>query len=110
MTDPRLLTVLLLSTILSACGSLTPSFYRLDVRQGNTLKQEQIERLQPGMTKRQVQNLMGSPAVTDPFRQNRWDYIYTFYPAGDSQRGQRRHITLYFEGELLARIDDPQRP
>lgn len=110
MNYPRLLIVLSLFIALSACGSLTPSFYRLDVRQGNVLEQEQIDRLQPGMTKRQVQNLLGSPAITDPFRQNRWDYIYIFYPSGDSQRGQRRHITLHFEGELLARIDDPQRP
>lgn len=105
MTRHRLPIILILLITLTACGSLTPTFYRLDVRQGHAMDQEQFARLQPGMTKRQVQSLLGSPPITDPFRQDRWDYIYLFYPAGDVERGERRHITLYFEGDLLARIE-----
>lgn len=110
MTDLRLFIALLLILMLSACSSLTPSFYRLDVRQGNVLEQAQVEQLRPGMSQRQVQSILGSPAIIDPFRVNRWDYLYTFYPAGDIQRGQRRHLILYFENDLLVQIDDSEQP
>lgn len=110
MTRYHLPIILLLLTGLTACSSLTPTFYRLDVRQGNALDQEQLAQLHPGMSKRQVQNLLGSPSITDPFRQDRWDYIYTFYPSGDVERGERRHVTLYFEGDALARVDDDSSP
>ncbi len=109
MTDLRLFTALVLILVLSACSSLTPSFYRLDVRQGNVLESTQVEQLQPGMSRRQVQALLGSPAIIDPFRANRWDYLYMFYPAGDVQRGQRRHLTVYFEDEVVVRVEDSEQ-
>ena len=48
---------------LSGCGVL----YKLDVQQGNLFGKEQVETLKPGMSKRQVQLVMGSPSIISPF-------------------------------------------
>jgi outer membrane protein assembly factor BamE len=86
------------------CSPFVPSFYEVDVRQGHYLDQEKINQLQTGMSKRQVQILMGQPLLSDPFHPNRWDYVYRFKRDGDLVTN--RHISLFFEGELLSRIED----
>lgn len=96
---------ILTAMTVTACSSITPNFYKLDMRQGNVLEPEKVAQLQPGMSKRQVQNILGSPLLTDPFHQDRWDYIYAFYPRGNREKGEERHLILHFQGETLARID-----
>nr|HPG94625.1 outer membrane protein assembly factor BamE [Dokdonella sp.] len=56
---------------LSGCGVL----YKLDVQQGNLFDKDQVDTLKPGMTKRQVLVVMGSPSIISPFDQDRWDYV-----------------------------------
>ncbi len=86
------------TTLLPAC-----SLYRIDVQQGNTLDTKVIAHLKEGMTRRQVQFLMGTPLIQDPFHKNRWDYVYTFKPGGGKLT--RQHLTIFFEGDKVARID-----
>jgi outer membrane protein assembly factor BamE len=84
------------------CASWLPSFYTIDVRQGNYLDNALVARLRPGMSKTQVQTLLGTPLVTDPFHTNRWDYVYLYEHDGDMQ--ERRRLSLFFNGELLSRF------
>ena len=49
--------------------------YKQNVQQGNAHEQEDLDQLELGMTKKQVAYLLGTPAVHDPFHQDRWDYI-----------------------------------
>ena len=79
------------------------SIYRIDVQQGNTLDTKVIAHLKPGMTRKQVRFLMGTPLIQDPFRSDRWDYVYTFKPGGGKLT--RQHMTIFFEGDKVARID-----
>ena len=58
------------------------SIYKLDVQQGNVVTQEAVNQLKPGMNKRQVRYIMGSPLLVDVFHQTRWDYVYTNQPGG----------------------------
>lgn len=103
---PILALLLVLSTgLVAGCASLTPSFYKLDVRQGNVIEPEVIDQLRPGMSRQQVRRLLGTPLVSDPFRQDRWDYVYMYYPSGDRERGEERRLTLYFDGEVLSRVN-----
>jgi outer membrane protein assembly factor BamE len=88
------------------CSPFVPSFYEVPVRQGNYLDQEKIDQLQRGMSKRQVQILMGQPLLSDPFHPNRWDYVYRVENDGDLVTN--RHISLFFEGELLSRVEDSE--
>ena len=91
--------------LLSSCSSLEfPGVYVLPVDQGNIVTQEMVDQLRPGMSKSQVEYILGSPVLRDSFKRNRWDYIYSF-PPGNGSREQRR-ITLYFdEAETLDYID-----
>lgn len=104
----RLLFFSLFLLQLVACKPFVPSFYTPDVRQGNYLDQEKISQLQTGMSKRDVQVLLGTPLLTDPFRSDRWDYVYRFAEDGDLVASRR--LSLFFEGELLSRVEDSESP
>jgi len=77
-----------------------PGVYKMDIPQGNIITQEMIDQLRPGMTKRQVIFVMGTPLVRDPFRQDRWDYIWSYQPGGGI-RGQEG-LTVYFTDDALS--------
>jgi outer membrane protein assembly factor BamE len=85
-----------------------PFVYKMTVQQGNIITEEMVDRLEPGMTKRQVQFLLGTPVLTDFFRTDRWDYTYTI------QRGHQpmeiRYLTLFFQDDSLVRITGDIQP
>jgi outer membrane protein assembly factor BamE len=85
-----------------------PLVYRPVIQQGNVVSQEQINELEPGMTKRQVRFLLGTPMLTDVFHANRWDY--TFTRGKGSRPEQIRKVTVYFENDRLVRIAGDMRP
>lgn len=88
-----------------------PGIYRADIHQGNIIEQEMIDQLKPGMNKRQVRHIMGSPLLIDTFHQERWDYFYSLKQDGELQ--EQKRISLFFEGEKLARLEGdlmPQEP
>ncbi len=80
-----------------------PGIYRADIHQGNIIEQEMIDQLKPGMNKRQVHHIMGSPLLIDTFHQERWDYFYSLKQEGELQ--EQKRISLFFEGEKLARLE-----
>jgi outer membrane protein assembly factor BamE len=82
--------------------------HRIDVQQGNVISQDALNQLTPGMTRRQVQFVMGSPMVADVFHQDRWDYIFLMQPGNGEV--SREHVTLFFEDDTLARISGTMRP
>jgi outer membrane protein assembly factor BamE len=87
-------------------GLITP--YRMEIVQGNVITKEQMARLKPGMPRRQVVDLLGSPLVADIFHADRWDYVFTIRRQGSEP--QRRSIVLSFRGDVLERIDAPELP
>jgi outer membrane protein assembly factor BamE len=103
---------ILLSVMLGACSSLPvpqfPGVYKISIAQGNIITQEMIDQLEPGMTRRQVIFVMGSPLVRDPYTQNRWDYVFNYQPGG-GVRGQER-VTLFFENEQLVSMSGDFEP
>ena len=89
------------SLTLSGCSLDMLTIYKIDVQQGNALSQEDIDRIQQGMNKRQVEFLLGQPLLSDPFRRDRWDYVFYFKPGyGDPHRAR---LTLWFENDQLVR-------
>lgn len=95
-----------LALLFTACGSAGaldfPGVYKIGIPQGNIITQEMVDQLRPGMTKRQVIFVMGTPLVRDPFHQDRWDYVYSYQPGG-GVRGQER-LTVLFENDQLVRF------
>lgn len=102
LTRSLLIFTLLLS--FSAC-----SIHKIDIQQGNIIEDEQLEKLHVGMRRQQVLRLLGTPLVQDPFRQDRWDYVYYFNPA--NKLADLYQLILFFEGDHLIHFDTdiPQR-
>ncbi len=88
----------------AACGC---SVYKINVQQGNYLKDEKIAQLKVGMTKRQVQYLLGSPIVQDAFHPDRWDYLFWFKNGRDDSV-QQRAMTVYFDGDVVKSFTLPE--
>ncbi len=102
-----LLLVLSGACLVGGCGSTNslrfPGVYRIDIAQGNIITQKQVDQLRPGLNKRQVTFILGTPLVRDTFNQNRWDYVYGFQHGG-GERVQER-LTVYFKDDKLDHID-----
>jgi len=77
--------------------------YKMEIQQGNVVTQDMIARLKPGMTPSQVRFALGTPLVVDPFRNNRWDYVYRLEK--DGRLLETRRITVVFENDKLKGIE-----
>jgi outer membrane protein assembly factor BamE len=78
--------------------------YRMNIQQGNYLEPRAVEQLQVGMTRSQVRYLLGTPMIPVAFDSDRWDYLY-YMKQGRLKAPAQRHLTVYFEGDKVARID-----
>ena len=89
---------------LSACSaeriSNFPS-YKLKVIQGNQLDARAVSSLQQGMSRDQVQLLLGTPLLRDPFHSERWDYTYEISRNGVVNQAETRNLTVLYENDLL---------
>ena len=123
----RLTLIVLAFTILSGCSNslkkspetpTSPKFslpswldfsmpsidiYKPSIMQGSVLEIEAVEKLQLGMSKSAVMNLIGSPSINDPFHQYQWDYIHHSTLNGEQVIQYR--LRLVFDGDVLAEID-----
>jgi outer membrane protein assembly factor BamE len=84
--------------------ALTACVYRIDIQQGNLLDDEDIVQVEVGMTRSQVQFLLGTPMVADSFHRNRWDYAY-YLRRGRSPDVAQRWVVVHFENDRVSRID-----
>ncbi|WP_092953052.1 outer membrane protein assembly factor BamE [Paracidovorax konjaci] len=109
--------ILLLGAGLSACGSfngasnrvvsmVTP--YKVEVVQGNFVSREQVEALQPGMSRQQVKEILGTPLLTSLFHADRWEYVFTLKRPGVD--AQSRKLTVYFKGDAFERAVGDEMP
>lgn len=90
----------LIAVLSSAC------VYRINIQQGNYLDQAAVNQVQEGMTRSQVRYLLGTPLAADPFEKDRWDYVY-YLKKGRSGHVDSRRVTVYFDGEKVAKLDKP---
>ena len=96
--------ILLFASLVAGCTYvplITP--YKMDVQQGNVVTQEMVARLQPGMTRSQVRFTLGTPLVVDPFRADRWDYVYLYMKRGAVT--EQRRIVVVFKDDKLERLE-----
>lgn len=99
MTRYLLITLIAVFTLSTGCKLI----YKQNVQQGNAHVQEDLDQIELGMSKKQVSYLLGTPAIHDPFHQDRWDYISML-----SRRGGEpvsRLVTLRFENDALVATD-----
>lgn len=79
------------------------SAHKIDIQQGNYVTQDMVDKLKPGMSKSQVRFALGTPLVVDPFRNDRWDYIYVLQKQG--RVIEQRRIVVLFNDDKLVRIE-----
>ena len=123
----RLTLIVLAFTILSGCSNSllktpeTPKFpkfsmpswldfsmpsidiYKPTIIQGSVLEIQAVEKLQLGMSKIAVMDLIGSPSIIDPFHQYQWDYIHHSTINGEQVIYYR--LRLIFDEDVLIEID-----
>ena len=98
MRNLLLIAVVALST--TGCGVI----YKQPIYQGNLIREQSVSQLQAGQSKQQVNALLGTPSIPDPFHAQRWDYTA-------SQRVNRvgktevKNFTVYFENDAVTRWD-----
>ncbi|MCX2779561.1 outer membrane protein assembly factor BamE [Microbulbifer thermotolerans] len=105
----RILAVAGLCALLGACSLFKfPGVHRIEVQQGNIITQEMVDQLKPGMTRRQVRFVLGTPLLEDTFNPNRWDYINRIRNP-DGEETQKR-FTVYFNGDILIATSGDWQP
>jgi outer membrane protein assembly factor BamE len=95
---------LLFGTLISSSGCI----YRQTIAQGNLLEQGDVDTLKPGMSKRQVALILGTPAIQSPFHQDRWDYLYSYKI--DREPAVIKSLSLRFTDGQLAVIEGDFKP
>ena len=95
---------------LAGCGSNFgfPGVYRINVEQGNVVTEEMVEQLRPGLNRRQVRYIMGTPLIEDSFHEDRWDYRYLL--RNGNELLSETQLTLWFEEDELVRVEGPDAP
>ena len=93
----KFLLVAVLASATAGCGIL----YKQPIYQGNLIEKTAVDQLQVGQSKQQVQSLLGSPSIADPFHADRWDYTAS---NRTNRRGttEIKNLTLVFNGDTLA--------
>ena len=101
----KLLLVAAVALSTTGCGII----YKQPIYQGNLIREQAVGQLQAGQSKQQVNALLGTPSIPDPFHAQRWDYTA-------SQRINRlgqtevKNFTVYFENDLVTRWDGDYFP
>ncbi|WP_026802386.1 outer membrane protein assembly factor BamE [Arenimonas oryziterrae] len=100
----KALLLILSAVLVSGCNWV----YRQPVYQGNLLEQKYVEQLKEGMSRQQVETLLGTPPVSDPFHQERWDYVAT-------ERYKRnptevKNLTVWFENDQVSKWEGEYFP
>jgi outer membrane protein assembly factor BamE len=105
----RILVLSLAVTLLSACSYIGfPGVYKINVEQGNIVTQDMANQLKPGMNRRQVKFILGTPLIEDTFNQNRWDYLYV--KRNGSTVLSESHLTVVFDGDVLVNVTGDMVP
>lgn len=89
--------------------ALSACVYRQDVPQGNRLDSNTVNQLEIGMSRNQVEFLLGSPAIVGPYQPDQWHYVY-YFKNGETSNIEKSVMTLTFTGDLLQSIEGDLTP
>ena len=97
-----------LALSLTSCSTVQKVVYRIDVPQGNYLEAATVAQVKPGMTAQQVQYLLGTPVLIDPYSNLTWYYV--FLQQHSYQKPEQHTFTVKFDQNGLvssAELDKP---
>tara|TARA_B100002019_G_C21243507_1_gene586930 strand:- start:1324 stop:1635 length:312 start_codon:yes stop_codon:yes gene_type:complete len=93
--------LLIISLLVISCSNT--SIYRVTITQGTVFSQEDIDKLEIGMTKDQVTYVMGQPSFENFFEKNVWNYFFQI-KTGQDIRDERRAKIIFDENGLLSEV------
>ncbi|MCL5272690.1 MAG: outer membrane protein assembly factor BamE [Gammaproteobacteria bacterium] len=94
------ISILLLAVLLSGCSYLR--VHKVDVDQGNIISPSDVSQLHVGISESQVKDVMGTPALTNLFTDDRLEYVYTFKKGYGKM--QETRVTCIFRSGRLTNI------
>ncbi|MHC5225824.1 outer membrane protein assembly factor BamE [Ignatzschineria sp. LJL83] len=89
---------MMLGLVFLAVGCSKFSMHRVDVFQGNYIEQQRLENLKPGMTKSEVQLLLGTPLIEDVYDPSIWYYVF-FHSSSSGSVKEARQVRLHFDAQ-----------
>jgi outer membrane protein assembly factor BamE len=92
----KTLIYLLAAVVLASCA------HKIDIQQGNVVTEEQLAKVKTGMEPQKVRAILGTPLLTDPFHNDRWDYFFSLGKGNTVE--ERYRVTLFFKNNRLSRI------
>jgi len=92
-----------------AIVTLSGCVYRMDIPQGNRIDPALVEQLEIGMSRNQVEFLLGTPSIVDLQHPDQWYYVF-YLKTGDDGNIQKSVMTLTFTDDLLSVIDGNLNP
>lgn len=82
---------------LVGCQNYVPFVYQPPMQQGNLLEEDKVSQIEIGMTREQVDFILGAPISHDTFADNRYDYVY--YYKEKYKDPVKKKLTIYFNKE-----------
>ena len=95
------LLIIIISLLIYSCSNT--EIYRVTITQGTVFTQEDLDKLEIGMTKDQVSFVMGQPSFENFFEKNVWNYIYKI-TIGDEVDIEKKVKLIFDEKNLLSEI------
>ena len=93
--------IIIISLLIYSCSNT--NLYRVTITQGTVFAQEDVDKLEIGMTKDQVSFVMGQPSFENFFEKNVWNYIYKI-TTGDTVDMEKKVKLVFDEKNLLSEV------
>lgn len=94
--------LLVCAGLAASLATLNGCAYRTDLAQGNFVEQSAVDKLRYGMSAEQVQYVLGTPMLTDPFDNSRWYYVHFLRHKWEDPK--IKNLVVLFQGRTLVDI------
>ena len=93
------LLIIIISLLIFSCSNT--GLYKVTITQGTVFNQEDLDKLEIGMSKDQVNFVMGQPSFENYFEKNVWNYIYKITTGNEVD--VEKKVKLIFDNQNLLR-------
>lgn len=88
-------TLLIAVGIVSACSNL-PGMQKTSILQGNEVEETRLAQIKPGMAQVDVQRILGTPLVNDPYHPNIWYYTF-LHALSTGEEVDQQNVQIIFD-------------
>ena len=71
-----LLSIIIITIFLTGCSTGLFSVHKIDIQQGNSLTEADLEKIETGMQRKEVLAALGQPILSPVLSNDRWEYVY----------------------------------